>query len=180
MHKTVWRDIRSDSVSKSIMRHSTIAIWTIEIIFYKRADRILKRREAAIIPGAAQMLAIGLGEILVAVADLLGHVDIFDVFFGAERRIGRHDQVAEAARMTGADIENAADIRALHQPHPDAQNVVDVAEVAPLIAIGDAVAMRLEQPDCLARLYVVEGLCDDAHHRSLVLFVRAEHIEEFQ
>ena len=51
------------------------------------------------------MLAVGLGEILVAVADLLGHVDIFDVLFGAERRIGRHDQVAEAARMTGADIE---------------------------------------------------------------------------
>src|SRR3569623_2789576 len=144
MHKTVWRDIRSDSVSKSNMvqslsgkPQSTIAIRAVEIIFYKRADRILQRREAATISGAAQMLAIGLGEILVAVADLLGHGDIYDVFFGAERRIGRHDQVAEAARMTGADIEDAADIRALHQPHHDAQHVVDVDEVAPLLAIGD-------------------------------------------
>src|SRR3569623_409096 len=187
MHKTVWRDIRSDSVSKSNMVHSlsgkpqsTIAIRAVEIIFYKRADRILERREAAIISGAAQMLAVGLGEILVAVSDLLGHVDIFDVLFGAECGIGRHDQVAEAARMAGTDIEDAANARALHQPHHDTQHVIDIDEVAPLIAVGYAVAMRLEQPDGFARLDVVEGFREHAHHRALVVLVRPEHVEELQ
>jgi hypothetical protein len=84
-------------------------------------------------------------KVLVAAADRFGHVDIFDVRPGAERGIGRQHQILEAARLAGADIEDAADRRRCQQPHHHPHDVVDIDEIAALIAVGDALAMRLEQ-----------------------------------
>ena len=59
-------------------------------------------------------------------------------------------------------------------------DVVDIDEIAPLVAVGDAVAMRLEQLHRAAGLDVVEAPRQHAHHRALVVFVGTEHVEEFQ
>src|SRR3981189_1977102 len=45
---------------------------------------------------------------------------------------------------------------------------------------ADAVAVRLEQAHRLAALGLVEPLGDKAHHLALVIFVRAEHVKEFE
>ncbi len=48
-------------------------------------DRFLQRREAAIVAGAAQPIAFALGEVLIAAANLFGHLDVFDIRRHAER-----------------------------------------------------------------------------------------------
>ena len=98
----------------------------------------------------------------------------------AERAKHRGDQVAEAARLAGADIEDAGHRRRVEQPAHHRDRVVDIDEVALLLAVGDAVAVRLEQPHRLAALGLVEALGDEAHHLALVVLVRPEHVEEFQ
>ena len=64
----------------------------------------------------------------------------------AERLEHARDQVAEAARLAGADIENAGHRRRSQQPAHHRDRIVDIDEIAPLLAVADAVAMRLEQP----------------------------------
>ena len=59
-------------------------------------------------------------------------------------------------------------------------DIVDIDEIAALVAVGDAVAVRLEQLHGAARLDVVEAPRQHAHHRALVIFIGAEHVEEFQ
>src|SRR5205807_3808841 len=56
--------------------------------------------------------------------------------------------------------------------------VVHIDEIALLLAVRDTFAMRLEQADRPAGTGVVESLGDQAHHRALVVLVRAEHVEE--
>ena len=57
--------------------------------FLDRADRFLQRREATIIAGVPQPIDFALGEILIAAANLLGHVHILNVRFGAQCGVGR-------------------------------------------------------------------------------------------
>jgi len=129
---------------------------------------------------AAQICCLRLGEILVAVADRSRHVDIFDRGLAAERREHRGHQVAEAARLAGADVEDARYRRRLQEPADDGDRIVHVDEIAPLLAVGDARPVRLEQPDRTARLGVVETLGHETHHLALVVFVRAEDVEELE
>ncbi|MEY9504957.1 hypothetical protein ABIE87_004515 [Bradyrhizobium diazoefficiens] len=117
---------------------------------------------------------------MIAVADLFGHVDIFDVGPRPERRIGSQHQILEAARLAGADVEQPGHRGRCQQPHDDAHDVVDIDEIAALVAVGNAFAMRLEQLHDAARLDVVEAPRQHAHHRALVVLVGAEHVEEFQ
>ena len=70
--------------------------------------------------------------------------------------------------------------RRIEQPAQHRDGVVDIDEIAALVAVGDAVAVRLEQPDRLAGLGVVEHLGQHARHVTLVIFVRAVDVEEFQ
>ena len=119
-------------------------------------------------------------EILVLPPDILRHVDVFDLRIEAERPKQRRDQIAKAAGLAGADVEDARDLRRFHQPSHHRDGVIDVDEVAPLVAILDAWPVRLEQPHGAAVLRIVETLGDEAHHLALVVLVRAEHVEELQ
>ncbi len=49
-----------------------------------------------------------------------------------------------------------------------------------LIAVDDALAMRLEQLHGRPRFDVVEAAREHAHHRTLVVLVWANHVEELQ
>ena len=119
-------------------------------------------------------------EVLVAAADILGHVDIADIRWRAECRIGREHQIPEASRLAGSDVEDAANLRARQQPHHHPHHIVDIDEIAPLIAVFNPLAVRLEQFHRPARFDIVEAPRQHAHHRALVIFVGAEHVEEFQ
>jgi len=67
--------------------------------------------KTAIIAGAPQPVGLAFGEILIAAADLFGHLDEFNIRPGAERGIGRQHQFPETARGAGADIEQPRDLR---------------------------------------------------------------------
>src|SRR6516164_10564497 len=112
---TVRPEIACDRASKSNIVIRSIAasaetIGAIEIVFDIKRDRVFQRCEAAVIAGAAQPIDSGLREILIAVADRLGYVDILDVRIRAERGIGRQHKVFEAARFAGADIEQPGNL----------------------------------------------------------------------
>src|ERR1700691_5845074 len=74
-------------------------------------DRLFQPGETAIIARIAQTSDIALREILVAAANVFGHLDIFDIRRLAERGIGREHQILEAAGLAGSDVEDAADRR---------------------------------------------------------------------
>jgi hypothetical protein len=113
-------------------------------------------------------------------ADRFRHVDIFDPGRAAESREHGFDHLAKAPRLPGPDIEQTGDARGLEQPAHDGHHVIDMDEVAPLVAVGDALAMRFEQPHGLARLGLVEYTGQHARHLALVVFIGAEDVEEFQ
>src|SRR6476659_7667507 len=98
---TVWRDIVTDKASKSnigtryLLRRSAEPVGAIEETLHVESDCIFERREAAVVARTAQAIDLAFGEILIAAADLLGHVDILDVRRAAERAIGCHHHVLE-------------------------------------------------------------------------------------
>src|SRR5437764_13688116 len=113
-HSTVRLAMACDSASKSNIgtRHCctlTEAIGAIEKVADVALDGLFQRGEAAIVTGPLQPIDLALGEILIAAANRLGHVDILDVRSRPERAIGREHHVPEAARLARADIEDAAD-----------------------------------------------------------------------
>src|SRR3984885_12358699 len=109
---TVWRIIACDRASKSNIGTRCLSaetIGAIEEALDVGLDRRFQRGEAAIVARAAQTGDITLREVLVAAANLLRHLDIFDICRLAERGIGCEHQVLEAARLAGSNIEDAAD-----------------------------------------------------------------------
>src|SRR5262249_9074878 len=144
---TVLRAIASARASKSnivpvIRDASSIAIGTIEIALDVETDGLLQRREAALIAGTLQAGDIALGEILMAVADRQGHVGIAQVLRQPQGGIGRKHEILEAAGLAGADVENTRDRWRRQEPHHHAHGIIDIDEIAPLIAIRDAFAVR--------------------------------------
>src|SRR6185437_11852580 len=115
-HSTVRLEIACDKASKSNMLIRLVAasaepVGGIEVVLHVKRYRLLQRREAAVIAGSVQPIDLALGEVLVAAANRLGHVDILDIGLHAERGVGRHNQILEAARLAGPDIEEPGDGR---------------------------------------------------------------------
>src|SRR5271169_2576862 len=121
---------------------SPMAIGAIEIPADVTLHALLDGSEVSSKSGAAQIGGLGLGEILISVADRSWHVDIFDFRFAAECREDGRDQIAEAARLSGADIEDTGYRGRRQQPSHDGNRVVDIDEIALLLAVGDACTMR--------------------------------------
>src|SRR5258708_4805204 len=89
------------------------------------------------------------------------------------RREGRWD----GAGFAGAHVVDAADPRArflMPQPQHHLGTILDVDEVAPLLAVAIVRAVRLEQPNRLAGSDPPPVLDDEAHHLALVVLVGAE------
>src|SRR5690348_4882397 len=109
MQSTVCRPNACERVSKSniatVLRRSTEAIGAIEETLHVKIDRLFERREAAVVARLAQPIDLAFGEVLIAAADLLGHVDILDVGRSTERAESSQHHVLEAARGSRADIE---------------------------------------------------------------------------
>src|SRR5260370_5544999 len=141
-------------------------------------DRFFQGGETAVVTGVLQPIDIALGEVLVAAANLLGHIDILNIGNGAERAIGREHQILEAAGLAGSDVEDAADRGRRQEPHYYPHYVVNIDEIALLIAVGYASAMGFEQLHGTARPDIVEAPRQHAHHGALVIFIEPEHVEE--
>src|SRR6185437_2511909 len=115
-HSTVRLEIACDKASKSNMLIRLVAasaepVGGVEVVLHVKRYRLLQRREAAVIASSVQPIDLALGEVLVAAANRLGHVDILDIGLHAERGVGRHNQILEAARLAGPDIEEPGDGR---------------------------------------------------------------------
>src|SRR5215510_10624648 len=101
---------------------------------------LLEWGETGVVAYPAQLFDLGLGEILILVADRYGHVDISDIGLPAERAEHGGDQITEAARLASPDVEDSRHRRRIEEPAHDRDRVLDIDEVAFLFAIGDAVA----------------------------------------
>ena len=90
------------------------------------------------------------------------------------------DQITEAARPPGSYVEDAGHRWRLEQPAHDGDGIIDMNEITLLLAVADAVPVRLEQAYRLPRLGGVEALGDETHHFALVILVGTEHVEKLQ
>src|SRR5690349_14069049 len=93
MQSTVRLEIRCDKASKSNMLPRLVAVLAepvggIEVGLHVKCDRLLQRREAAVIACTSQPIGLALGEVLVAAANRFRHVGILDIRLDAERGIG--------------------------------------------------------------------------------------------
>src|SRR5205085_4967367 len=59
-------------------------------------DAVFQRSEAGVVAGAKQILDLGFREILILPANVLRHVDVFDLGLKTERAEQRRNQVAKA------------------------------------------------------------------------------------
>src|SRR5262249_16961299 len=143
-------------------------------------DRILERREAGIIAGALQLFDRGLRKILITIANRVRHGDVFDIGCAPERGKHRSHHFAKPARLARPDVEQTRGLRRLDEPAHHRDGVVHIDEVAPLIAVADAVAIGLEQAHRIACLRLVEALGDQAHHLAFVILVGPEYVEELE
>src|ERR1700688_3377801 len=123
MQSTVCSASAERCLSKSNMA-LPIAVGEVEITADVLTDRRLKRREAGIIAGAAQVLDTALGEVLILAADRVRHLDIFDIGRPAERLEHGADHVAKAFGLAGADIKDATDRGRVEQPAQHRNGVV--------------------------------------------------------
>src|SRR5258708_11314253 len=88
----------------------------------------------------------------------------------------RHGDAVEALRAAGAAVEYTRDVATLEEPEVHRHHVVDVDEVAPLLAV--AIAVRADEELDLAFVQqLVIGVQSDGGHAALVRLVRLIDVE---
>ena len=131
-------------------------------------------------PRVAELRHIGLREVLILVADRLGRIDEFNFGRCSHRRVNCVREIGKGPRCPRAQIEQAADVRLVEQPHHDVDAIVDRYEVTHLAAIFIVRMMRAKQANGVAGGDLFVKLMGNTSHRSLVVLVGSEHIEELQ
>src|SRR5436190_7840479 len=165
MQTIVCRPISVSRFSKSniVALLLPIPVGGVEELCYVTLDAVFQRSEAGVVAGAKQILDLGFREILILPANVLRHVDVFDLGLKTERAEQRRNQVAKAPGLAGADIEDARNRGSLHQPARHRNRIVDVDKIAALLAIPDAWPVRLEQTHSPASFGIIESLSNEAH-----------------
>src|SRR5262252_6221867 len=118
---------------------------------------LLERGEAGVVACPAQIFDLGLREILILAADRRRHVDVFDSRLSAKRAEHGGDEITEAARLAGSNVEDPRHRRRIKEPAHYRDRIIDVDEVALLRTISDAVAMGFEQTHALSGLRLVKA-----------------------
>src|SRR4249920_3434105 len=84
-----------------------VPVGGVEEFRYVALDAVFQRSEAGVVAGTKQGFDLGFREILILPANVLRHIDIFDLGLKTERAEQRRNQVAKAPGPAGADIEDA-------------------------------------------------------------------------
>lgn len=90
------------------------------------------------------------------------------------------NKVFEGACFSCTGIVESAGRLVLHEPYADACHVLHIDEVADLLTILVVGVMRAEEFYLALLLDLVEGMEDNRCHTALVVFIRAEDIEELK
>src|SRR6185503_16065124 len=99
MQSTVCLPMPESCFSKSNMAVSTVPVGGIEVILHVTADAVLKGGEAGVVACSKQAFDVCLSEVLILLADILGHRRVNKCRLAAEHAKQRDDQVAETARL---------------------------------------------------------------------------------
>src|SRR6516164_1825613 len=111
--RTVCAETRLKASSKSNMPRlklpdrSSVAIGTAEKRFHVVPHGRFKRGEVGIVAGTAQISDVGLREVLIAATNGDRHVDVLKGRRASKRREHGGHQIAEAAGVACADVEDA-------------------------------------------------------------------------
>src|SRR5574341_2180336 len=107
---------------------------------------------------------------------LFPYTTLFRSVHGVDDRGG---EAVEGLRLSGAAIEYAGNVAPLEEPQVHRDDVVDVDEVAPLLAVPVAVGADEELHPTFGEQLPV-GVVGDRCHAALVLLVRAVDVEVAQ
>lgn len=72
-------------------------------------DAIFEGGEGLVVACGAKAVHVGLGEVLILVADVLRRIDEVNIGLAIESREERVDEIQECPCLAGADIEKSAD-----------------------------------------------------------------------
>src|ERR1700730_16146038 len=173
------RSPAGDDVGGDI-RRLQIRVGLCQVVDDAILDRGFERGEWRVVAGLTKPGHRRLGEILIIRPDRRRDVDKLDLRRDAAGGAERVYQPEKAARLAGAEIVDAAVLALPPQPQHRRDAILDIDEVAALLAIPVIGAMRSEQLDGLAGRDLAVILDDEAHHLALVVLVGPEHVEEFE
>ena len=107
---------------------------------------------------------------------LLGHLDIFDIWLEVECGKNRGGEGVPSVGLTAAEVKQAVRSRRAGEVNGHSHGVFHIEEIAHLIAVGVVGVVALEQADLASGLDLLVGLCDEAAHVVFVGLIGAEHI----
>lgn len=143
-------------------------------------DSFVHIGEALVVAGGEEMRRVGLGEVLVLALEDFREVAVGDLALAHGLDDGLRYFVV-AVGVAGAAVVDAGRAVVLPEPEVDAHDVLDVDEVAALLAVFDGLAGNLApaaEQVCLARLVdLVVELVEDGGHLALVVLLRAVDVE---
>src|SRR6185312_17036452 len=133
-----WHDAANGSGGSPLRRasRSSIGIAPGQVLLNVVRDTLLEGGERLAIAGGAQSLDARLGEVLIFLHQLQGHVDELDARRAVRSAEQRVRQIEPAARHPGPDVEQTADSGIRQQPRNDGHTILDVDEVTDLAAVG--------------------------------------------
>src|SRR5208282_250492 len=138
-------------------------------------DSIFQGRKRIGVAGIPQRRELGLREALIPARQVLGQRYILDPT-RTDLRDYYPGDVVEAARLSGAGVEDAVAHGTFGKRQVYADNVVDKSKIAPLLSVGVSTG-ALKQPCASARLQLPVELIHHRRHFALVEFARTIDVE---
>ena len=121
--------------------HLAISVCTVEEITDVAPNSVTKRSEFRIVSCPTEIRYVTLSEILIGIANLERHIDVFDVWRPTESIEHCNDHFAKATSLTGTNIVDPTTIRLLEKKADNRNDVVYVDKVAALVSISDTIPM---------------------------------------
>ncbi len=150
-------------------------VFEVPVVFSDRRGEVGKRTGIAC---GCELGEVGFGEVLVFAFEGVGEVDVFDPP-AAEGLDGGGGHGVEGVGLACAAVEDAALGGVVPEEEVDVDDVLDVDEVAALLAVAVAVG-AFEQPDDAALFQLVVEVVGDRGHAALMVFLRPEDVEVAQ
>jgi len=149
-----------------------------EIIAYIFFHCVFKRIERLMVACLVQFSHIGLGKVLILVANVYGGIYVLYMDGKVKSMENGFYEIVKRAGFAGAGIVQAVCRLVLHKPHAYMRYVFYINKVSYLLTVFVGRVVRAEEFHGAFFLYLVEGVKDHRGHAGFMVFIGAEYVEK--